>query len=493
MKSPAKSPAALLAPGRALTFANVAEGAEGLIVSDLARAIAARPNPPAVSLAVVCRDGPRMQQLARSLEFFAPDLPVMQFPAWDCQPYDRVSPHGGILAQRLTTLAKLSRLTGSDKPLIVLTTVNAVTQRVPSRDTIAAQALSVAPGNVVPMDSTVAWLEHNGYSRSSTVREPGEYAVRGGILDLFPAGLDMPVRFDFFGDSLESIRSFDAETQRTMLDMRGLDLVPVSEFQLVTETIRRFRMGYVAAFGAPERDDQLYEAVTEGRRHPGMEHWLPLFQKKMARLFDYRDSARVGTEPLGEDAATERFKQIADYYEARREAMEHPGGGAIYKPLPPDRLYLTDDEWKRRLGEGVLARFTPFAVPDDANVFDAGARAGRNFAPERNDSNVNVFETVVGHIHALQSQRKKVVVALWSEGSRDRMRSMLGDHKLLNLPTVTAWRRVQAPPRNEAMLAVLGMESGFETADIAVISEQDILGDRLVRPRKASRKLENFI
>ena len=250
MKSPAKSPAAMLTPGRALTFANVAEGAEGLVVSDLARAIAARPNPPAVSLAVVCRDGPRMQQLARSLEFFAPDLPVMQFPAWDCQPYDRVSPHGGILAQRLTTLAKLSRLSGSDKPLIVLTTVNAITQRVPSRDNVAAQALSVAPGNVVPMDSIVAWLEHNGYSRSSTVREPGEYAVRGGIVDLFPAGLDMPVRFDFFGDSLESIRSFDAETQRTMLDMRGLDLVPVSEFQLVTETIRRFRMGYVAAFGA---------------------------------------------------------------------------------------------------------------------------------------------------------------------------------------------------------------------------------------------------
>ena len=109
MKSPVKSPAALLAPGRALTFANVAEGAEGLVVSDLARAVAARPKPPAVSLAVVCRDGPRMQQLARALEFFAPDLPVMQFPAWDCQPYDRVSPHGGILAQRLTTLARLSR------------------------------------------------------------------------------------------------------------------------------------------------------------------------------------------------------------------------------------------------------------------------------------------------------------------------------------------------------------------------------------------------
>ncbi|MDE2332827.1 MAG: transcription-repair coupling factor, partial [Bradyrhizobium sp.] len=487
MKALFQSPAQLLAPGRALTFANVAEGAEGLVVSDLARAIAARPKPPAISLAVICRDGGRMQQLVRALEFFAPDLPVMQFPAWDCQPYDRVSPHGGILAQRLTTLARLSRLTGSDKPLIVLTTVNAIVQRVPARETIAAQALSVAPGHIVPMDSIIAWLEHNGYNRSSTVREPGEYAVRGGILDLFPAGLDQPVRFDFFGDSLESIRSFDAETQRTLLDMRSLDLVPISEFQLVTETIRRFRMGYVAAFGAPGRDDPLYEAVSEGRRHPGMEHWLPLFQERMDTLFDYLGDAPVAIEPQSEEAARERFKQIADYYEARREALEHPGGGgAVYKPLPPDRLYLTEEEWTRRLDQTSLARLTSFAVPEGTvGVIDAGARQGRNFTAERADATVNVFEAVVAHVQALQAQRKKVVIALWSEGSRDRMGSMLRDHRLVNLTSVNIWRTVQATPRNETMLAVLGMEAGFETNDVAIISEQDILGDRLVRPRKA--------
>src|ERR1700740_142054 len=183
MKKQAASPADLLQAGRALSGAHVAGGAEGLIISELARPVAARPKKPAISLAVICRDGPRMQQLARALEFFAPDLPVMQFPAWDCQPYDRVSPHGGILAQRMTTLARLSRLAGSDKPLIVLTTVNAIVQRVPAREKVAAQALSVAPGQIVPMDSIISWLEHNGYERASTVREAGEYAVRGGILD----------------------------------------------------------------------------------------------------------------------------------------------------------------------------------------------------------------------------------------------------------------------------------------------------------------------
>lgn len=493
MKPMAKSPAALLAPGRALTLANVAEGAEGLVVSDLARSIAAKPKPPAVSLAVICRDGPRMAQLARALDFFAPDVDVLQFPAWDCQPYDRVSPHGGILAQRLNTLAKLSRLKGNEKPLIVLTTVNAAVQRVPSRDAVAAQALSVAPGHVVPMDSIVAWLEHNGYSRASTVREPGEYAVRGGILDLFPAGLEMPVRFDFFGDSLESIRSFDPETQRTHLTMRGLDLVPISEFQLVTETIRRFRMGYVAEFGQPGPDDALYAAVSEGRRYPGMEHWLPLFQERMDTLFDYLDDAPIAMEPQAEDAARERFKQIADYYDARKEALGMAGGGAIYKPLPPDRLYLKESDWQLALRESALVRLTPFAQPDAEHVIDIGAAAGRSFAPERADTSINVFARVVDHIQALQGLRKKVVVALWSEGSRDRMTSMLRDHKLVHLTAVNSWRTVQATPRNETMLAVVGMESGFETDAIAVITEQDILGDRLVRSRKSSRKLDNFI
>src|SRR5579862_3506335 len=266
----AKSPAELLAPDRPLTLANVADGAEGLVVADLARAVAARTNPPAVSAAVVCRDGQRMAALARALAFFAPEIEVLQFPAWDCQPYDRVSPHAGLVAQRMTALSRLARIKGRDKPAVVLTTVNAALQRVPAKDLIAKLALSAAPGNVLGMDGVTRWLELNGFMRASTVRESGDYAVRGGILDLFAPGMDMPVRLDFFGDTLETIRSFDPETQRTAMEMRRLDLVPMAEFQLTTDTIRKFRTGYVAAFGAADPDDLLYEAVTEGRRYVGM-------------------------------------------------------------------------------------------------------------------------------------------------------------------------------------------------------------------------------
>jgi transcription-repair coupling factor (superfamily II helicase) len=472
-------------------LAQVADGAEGLVLADLARAIAASKAAPAVSIAVICRDGQRMATLSRAVSFFGPDIDVMEFPAWDCLPYDRVSPNAATVAQRMTTLSRLARVKGRDKPSVLLTTVNAALQRVPARDFVATHALSVALGNVIGMQGVISWLELNGFIRASTVREPGEYAVRGGILDLYPPGMDMPVRLDFFGDSLETIRAFDAQTQRSEEQLRGLDLVPVAEFQLVTETIRRFRTGYVAQFGATTPDDLLYEAASEGRRYPGMEHWLPLFHDKLETIFDYLPGTAVTLENLSEDAAHERFTQIADYYDARREALKQ-GVTPPYKPLPTERLYLGENEWKARLGSSALVRLTPFAVPE-ANAIDVGARQGRNFAAERAEPGANVFEAVSAHASALQTAGKRVAIALWSEGARERMSHVLTDHKLHNLTPVASWPQALSLPKSTIALAVLGIESGFETEDAAIISEQDILGDRLVRPRRAARRAENFI
>ena len=176
-------------------------------LADLARAVASGPKPAAVSLAVVCRDGGRMAMLARALSFFAADIEVLQFPAWDCLPYDRMSPHPGVVAQRMMTLARLSRVTGREHPAVLLTTVNAILQRVPARELVSRQSLSAAPGNVLRMGGITEWLELNGFNRAATVREAGDYAVRGGIIDLFAPGMDEPCRLDFFGDTLE----FDPE------------------------------------------------------------------------------------------------------------------------------------------------------------------------------------------------------------------------------------------------------------------------------------------
>ena len=432
------------------------------------------------------------QALSRALGFFGPDLQLLEFPAWDCLPYDRVSPNAAVVAQRMTALSRLSRVKGRDKPSILLTTVNAALQRVPERDFVATHALSVAPGNIIGMAGIVEWLELNGFVRASTVREPGEYAVRGGILDLFPPGVDMPVRLDFFGDALETIRAFDPQTQRSELQLRGLDLVPVAEFQLITETIRRFRTGYVAEFGAAAPDDLLYEAVSEGRRYPGMEHWLPLFHNQMETLFDYLPGTALALEHLAEDAAHERFTQITDYYEARAEALKQ-GVTPVYKPLPPDRLYLGESEWGERLGASAVAKLTPFAVPEAREAIDIGAHAGHNFTAERAEPGSNVFEALSRHVLSLQASGKRVAVALWSEGARERMGHVLADHDLHNLTPVASWPQAQSLPKHAVALAVLGIEAGFETADAAVISEQDILGDRLVRPRRATRRAENFI
>ncbi len=478
-------------PGRPLVLGGVAEGAEGLVLADLARSVAAGSAPPAVSLTVICRDGPRMATLARALAFFAPDIEVMQFPAWDCLPYDRMSPHPAVLAQRMTTLARLVRVKGRERPAIVLTTVNAALQRVPPRETLARQSLAAAPGNILPMAGVTQWLELNGFTRAGTVREPGDYAIRGGIVDLFAPGMDAPVRLDFFGDTLESVRSFDPETQRTTDELRALDLVPMAEFQLTTDTIRAFRTGYIAAFGAATPDDVLYEAVSEGRRAAGIEHWLPLFHARLDTVFDYLEGSPVAIEPLAEEAAHERLAQIADYYQARKEALDQPGS-APYKPLPPDRLYLGEAEWREQLDRLALARITAFAAPEGPGGIDVAVRPGHNFVAERSEG-ANVFDAVTKHVAALQASGKRVVIAMWTDGSRERMANVLAEHHLANLTPVSSWPQAQALPRPQVALAVLGIELGFETDDVALITEEDILGERLVRPRRAARRADNFI
>src|SRR5262245_47203697 len=258
------------------------------------------------------------------------------------------------------------------------------------------------------------------------MREPGNSALLGGIIDIYvPVSAD-PVRLDLFGYTLETIRSFDPESQRTTDQLRALELVPVAEFQLTTETIKRFRLGYVEAFGAPTPDDLVYQAVSEGRRHPGMEHWLPLFHDRLETLFDYLPGSPVVLEPLVEEAAHERFGQIKDYYEARQAALAQRDGAPPYHPLPPERLYLGEAEWRSRLDAGALARLTPFAVPDGQGPsVDVATKQAHNFAAERSEPGRNVFEAVTGHVTALQSAGKRVVIALWSEGARERMSHVL--------------------------------------------------------------------
>jgi transcription-repair coupling factor (superfamily II helicase) len=484
-----------LEKGRSLILSRAPEGFDAFVAADLARGLAKAGEGRSCALVHVARDSQRLRAFRDALTFAAPDAEILEFPAWDCQPYDRVSPNGAVAAERMTALARLARTRSSfEKPRLLLTTVAALAQRVPPRKDMAAKSFSATPGAAVDLHELAAWLEANGFMRASTVRESGEYALRGGIVDLFPPSLPAPVRLDFFGDVLETIRAFDPESQRTTAQLRALDLVPVNEAPILTETIKRFRQSYIAHFGAQTRGDALYEAVSEGRRPAGLEHWLPLLYDKLDSLFDYIDDAPLLLDAQAEAAASERFDQIKDYYEARRSVYARDPAHCNYKPLPPDELYLSADEFKAALAKAATARFTPFAAPEGATtLIDCGGVPGRNFAPERNDENANVFQAAVDHIRALQGEGKKVIVAGWTDGSRERLGSVLAEHGLKKQEIVSSLSQALSLRDARAALAVIGLEAGFVAGDLAVIGEQDILGDRLAPQRKRRKRAENFL
>ena len=314
----------LLANGAPITISEVADGAEALALAEIARArFKAGVDAPALAV-FVARDGQRQQAVEVALSFFAPEVEVLSLPAWDCQPYDRASPNAPVVARRMTTLSRLVRSRGGDRPRVVVTSINAVLQRLPPVSWVSVESLSVAPGNAVDIADLSRWLEINGFTRAGTVRDVGEYAVRGGIVDLYPPGPMGAIRLDLFGDVLETIKGFDPETQRSTHPVRALDLVPMTEFQLTSEAIRRFRQSYVATFGAPQRGDALYEAISEGRRFPGMEHWLPMFHSQLDTIADYVPGAVLLMDSQVAASASERLKQIADYQDTDSDGAAPP-------------------------------------------------------------------------------------------------------------------------------------------------------------------------
>jgi len=476
-----------------ITLAGVPDGAEAFALSRIVNEIEGE----GLLLTFIARDATRMQMITEALGFFAPDLDVLQLPAWDCLPYDRVSPNSAISARRLIALGALARGLDKNRRTIVLTTLNAALQRVPEQSWMAAQVLGMAPGNQINMGDVAAWLERNGFSRTPTVRETGEYAVRGGIVDLYPPASEEPVRLDFFGDTLESIRSFDPETQRTSKQLKRLDLVPMSEVVLNEETVSRFRRSYVSTFGAASRDDVLYQSISDSRRYAGMEHWLPLFHERLETVFDYLGDVPVVLDTSLEDAVRERIDQVSEHYGARKDAMDggQMAGSVPYLPVEPGALYLQQSEWTSRLADRASAHLDAFVPPPGSGklVTELGGRQGRTFAAERAAGDVNIFDALTAHVRELQKDKKRAVIACWSDGSLDRLGQILNDHGLGPIATAVSTAEVEALQKNVTALCVLGIEHGFQLNDIAYIGEQDILGDRLVRKSRRKAKGANAL
>jgi len=447
----------------------------------------------------VARDDKRMAAFTTGMRFFAPAVAVIEFPAWDCLPFDRVSPKSDIVAGRIDALTELVNVNSENREsagTVIVTTVSALLQRVPLPEVFANSAMSIGKGFDVGRDRLLAYLEKNGYGRSETVREPGEYAIRGSIVDLFPPGFTEPLRLDFFGDDLDGIRCFEPLSQRTSGERESFTLKPVSELSLDEEAIERFRTSYRALFGAVSKEDPLYEAISAGRNFGGMEHWLPLFHKGMATFFDYLPETGaplpIALDYQAEEARDARLDLIGECYEARTEMLSSglAASGGLYNPLPSDRLYLTAGDWDTRLDSAVVLQFQPFAAPESADkALDVGGKPGRDFSGARAQPGVNVYDALRDHITGENEAGRRVLIGAFSEGSRERLLGILREHEI---PAVAIDRFGDAE-KAVAGVALLDADNGFSAPELALITEQDILGDRLHSPQRRKIRPENFI
>lgn len=446
-------------------------------------------------------DDVRLTVLSECLSFFASDIEVVVLPAWDCLPYDRVSPHADLVAQRVAGLCRLLewRHDGLYKPRIVLTSVNGLVQSVMPPESLAKARLVARKGGRLKDQELFAFLTSNGYVRTDTVREAGEFAVRGSIIDIFPASYESPVRIDLFGDEVESIRGFDAATQVTHTHLDRFELLPVTEFFLDEESIARFRSGYRDRFGVAASSGPLYEAVSEGRRHAGMEHWLPLFHDRMVSLLSYIDGPLLSLDHQAEQARIERLVQIRDFYQARRtldesllQTKKKKSGsdvslsGVAYHPLPPEELYQMDD----LAAHGEV--LSPFAGPTD-EIPDYAARKARDFADVRALHDGQVIPEFGRYVQSLQSDGRKVLLACYSQGSRDRLGVMIEEGGGGHPYPVDHGHQISRLKAGQIGMTLLALDHGFVARDVAVITEQDLLGDRLARTSKRKRKADNFL
>jgi len=473
------------------TIAGLPEGADALILAELARATGG------TDILHVARDGQRLERLQDGLRFFSPEREVLVFPAWDCLPYDRMSPHPDIVAERLETLSRLAAPKPAGAPArIILASVGAALQRVPPRSLYAEAATILRKGQTLDVAWLTKFLGENGYGRAETVMEPGEFAVRGGLFDLFPPGTTEPLRLDLFGDTLESIRSFDPMSQRSTGSRDEVVLLPVSEVLLTPESIERFRSGYRELFGNVSGEDLLYEAVSAGQRHVGVEHWLPLFHDHMETLLDYCPGAVVTADHEAGEAFGARYELIADYYDARQKTGAKGGmtGGADYKPVPPERLYIKPSEWDRLLEGRTVAQFSTFdSAPGAVNTIDLSGRRHEGFAQARTAQGVNLFDKVAEHVKAANVAGRRIVVAGYTDGSTTRLQHLLQEHGATTPVMAADYAMVQALPAGVLAIAIWPLEHGFVLDGLEVIGEEDILGDRLSRPAKKRRPSERFI
>ncbi len=451
----------------------VPDGYDALLLAELARR--------EKKVVYVARDEARAARLQAQLAFFAPAQEVLFFPAWDCLPYDRTSPHPDVLAQRIDTLTSLVAQPAS---YLVITTIQALLQKLPPFDAFQGRSVTLQEGQEISREDLLASLLKNGYVRRETVREWGEFAVRGGLLDLFAPGYSTPIRLDFFGSTLESLRTFDPLSQVSTGNVSSLSLKPMGEINLTPDTIEHFRKMYRLNFGGSDSSDALYLAISEGRPYAGYEHWLPLFYPSLTTLAEYTHGALYCLEDHLEEARNVYEEQIQDHYQTRLQFQSLEKQGIPYHPLPPEQLYLMG---KELVPPSQTVTFTSFSRPDG---IEAGGKVCSSFARHKTPHQ-NVFDRVKAALSTAQEAGDQVLVVGVSEGSADRLVHIFKEHDFPFLRRIHAFSDVFK--EKSPAIAVFEMDRGFQAPGLLVITEEDILGERLGRSLKGKKRSDLFI
>ncbi|MHB1273095.1 MAG: transcription-repair coupling factor family protein, partial [Rhodanobacter sp.] len=354
-------------------------------------------------LVAVTRDTQRAQALETELKIYAGSLPVLHFPDWETLPYDVFSPLSEIVSQRIATLYQLPGV----KRGVLVVPVATLMQRIAPRSHITGSSLMLAKGQKLDLAHEKRRLESSGYRNVPQVAEPGDFAVRGALLDIFPMGTAEPYRIELFDDEVDSIRSFDPETQRSQQQVDKVELLPAREFPLTDEAAKTFRGNLRERFPIDVRRCTLYQDMKEGVTPGGIEYYLPLFFEQTATLFDYlADDALFVMGEGAVDAAEQFWTQTAERYEQRAHDIERP-------VLPPAELYLTPEQWREQLNRRLRIEVVDPGHPHAVSV-------GTQPAPEL-PLNRKGEEPGTALRHFLAGYTGRVLIAADSAGRREAL------------------------------------------------------------------------
>ncbi len=450
----------------------------------------------------VAKDEAQIHKLHQLLAWWNPQLQILDLPAWDCLPYDRVSPSSYILSKRAETLALLASRE-PESPCVVITSVNAWMQMVPAAENFSKRYCKIELGAPLKRDFLINYLSENGYVRVSIANDSGEFAVRGSIIDIFPSGAVEAIRIDCLGDEVESIRRYDPSTQLSLGNLESYRFAPAGELLVDEQNRARFRTNYREKFGAVSSQDSLYAAITEGRRYAGMEHWLPLFYNKLVPLWEYAEIENVSVEEGFFEACEARQAQITDCYDQRISGKNYSKKlssnyqADIYHPLEYSLLYNNYAQAQNSLlslPSYVCAQFDS----DEKNIINMsefGFHSAPNFylnAQAKKQSSLPLLreylqEDVAGN------RDKIIIICCYGEGSLTRMAQLLADENLLT-QRLENFAQIDSLQKGIIVLTILPLVgNGFSSAKILLLGEESLFGERMQRKRSNRKQTEHYL